>query len=83
MYVYCIITRSYISPFGNTDLTFFLDGERISNFTLPANGNGTYLYNQLVFMQDGLDGDAEHTIRLENGHAQNRSVVLLDRIVYT
>lgn len=82
VYVYCILTGSVSSPFGNTDMTFTLDGSSAGSFEKAPDGNKTFAYSQVVFSKTGL-GQGEHNITIEVGHNGTRSIFLLDRIVYT
>ncbi|EJD00595.1 uncharacterized protein FOMMEDRAFT_159343 [Fomitiporia mediterranea MF3/22] len=81
VYVNCILTGSTANPNGNTDLTFFLDGNQAGTFRQNPNGDTTYRL-QTVFAAAGLS-DAQHTIRLETGNAGQEALVLLDSIIYT
>ena len=78
----CIITHSDVSPDGNTDMVFLLDGVQVGTLEQPPTNDTTYLYNQVVFSQTGLSSGS-HTIRIEVGHNDTRSLILLDRIIYT
>ena len=82
VYVICVITLSDVNPDGNTDMVFLLDGEQVGTLEQPPTNDTTYLYNQTVFSQTGL-AFGPHTIRIEVGHNDTRSLILLDRIIYT
>ena len=82
VYVLCIITHSDVSPDGNTDIVFLLDGVQVGTLEQPPTNDTTYLYNQVVFSQTGLSSQS-HTIRIEVGHNDTKALILLDRIIYT
>ncbi|KAI8983377.1 hypothetical protein BD414DRAFT_490726 [Trametes punicea] len=83
VYVYCIVTRSSTSPDGNSDMTFFLDGDEVGQFVRPPDGNATYEYNVPVYVNQSLAAGA-HELAIVNGHLLgNKSLILLDYIVYT
>ena len=83
VYVICVITLSDVNPDGNTDMVFLLDGVQVGTLEQPPTNDTTYFYNQTVFSQTGLDSGTTHTIRIEVGHNDTRSLILLDRIIYT
>lgn len=83
IYAYCILFRTSSSPDGNTDMTFLIDDAQVGTFELAPNGDKTVLYDQLVFSQEGLEAGKEHNFTILNGLAGNKSLVLLDRLVYT
>lgn len=85
MYVYCVVAHSSVSPIanGNSDMTFFLDGQKVGAFVLAPMGEDAYDYNVPVYanrsIQPGL-----HTVTIQNGRAGDpKSLMLLDYIVYT
>ena len=78
----CIITHSDVSPDGNTDMVFLLDGVQVGTLEQLPTNDTTYLYNQVVFSQTGLSSGS-HTIRIEVGHNDTKALILLDRIIYT
>lgn len=82
VYVFCILASTFVSPTGNTDMTFFLDNEQAGILERPPTGNITYLYNQIVFSRNGLS-PGTHSIQIDSGHNGIKALVLLDRIVYT
>jgi hypothetical protein len=82
IYVYCILTGSSISPDGNSDMSFAIDGETVGTFQQTPSGDGTYLYDQLVYSKsDLLSG--EHNFTLTTGSNNTKALVILDRLVYT
>ncbi|RPD58421.1 hypothetical protein L227DRAFT_505389 [Lentinus tigrinus ALCF2SS1-6] len=83
VYVYCVVTHSFRSPVGNSDMSFFIDGILVGNFVQPPTGDTTYQYNVPVYVNESLPFGS-HTIAIVNGHPSgNQSLTLLDRIVYT
>ncbi|KAI0651454.1 hypothetical protein C8Q79DRAFT_899452 [Trametes meyenii] len=83
VYVYCILSDTLQFPFGNSDMTFLLDGEQVGRFVRPAPGDTTYHYNVPVYVNESLPA-GEHTITIVNGESNgNRSLILLDYIVYS
>ncbi|KAI0666261.1 hypothetical protein C8Q78DRAFT_1072504 [Trametes maxima] len=83
VYVYCILSDTTQFPFGNSDMTFLLDGEQVGRFVRAAPGNPTYHYNVPVYVNESLPA-GEHTITIVNGEPNgNRSLILLDYIVYS
>ena len=83
IYVYCIVAHTESSPDGNSDMTFFIDGEAVGSFQLPPTGEAVYDYNILVYANSSITSGV-HTFALQNGRAGGaKSLVLLDYIVYT
>ena len=83
VYVYCVVTHSFNSPVGNSDMSFFIDGNLVGNFVQPPTGDTTYQYNVPVYVNESLPS-GPHTIAIVNGHPDgNQSLTLLDSIVYT
>ena len=83
VYVYCIVTRSTVSPDGNSDMTFFIDGEQVGTFVQPPDGDTTYDYNVPVYANTSLAA-GPHEIVILNGQPNgNKTLILLDYIVYT
>ncbi|OJT13238.1 hypothetical protein TRAPUB_10257 [Trametes pubescens] len=83
VYVFCITTRSNVSPDGNSDMSFFIDGELVGEFIQPPNGSTAYEYNVPVYVNKSLPAGS-HTIAIVNGQpGANKSLVLLDYIVYS
>ncbi|KAL1952298.1 hypothetical protein VTO73DRAFT_1447 [Trametes versicolor] len=83
VYVFCITTRSSVSPDGNSDMSFFIDGDLVGVFVQTPNGNTTYEYNIPVYVNESLPAGT-HTIAIVNGQpGGSKSLVLLDYIVYS
>lgn len=83
IYVYCALAKTTRAPFGNSDMTFFIDNDQVGDFFQMAPGTPGYDYNVLVYKNESIP-NGEHTFTLRNGRVDGiRSLVLLDRIVYT
>lgn len=83
MYVYCIIAHTSVSPDGNADLTFSIDGNAMETFLLPPTNQTTYDYNVLVYSNTELSSGL-HTLSVQNGQVGGaKSLILLDYIIYT
>lgn len=82
VYVYCILGHSYEGPDTNTDMTFLLDGQQVGTFKQKPNGNSTWDYDVPVYVNASIPYGA-HTLSIENGHAGEKSLVILDYVVYT
>lgn len=68
---------------GDSDMTFFIDDEEVGYFNRPATGIPGYAYDVPVYFNDSLLAGV-HTLRLQNGHVNGiKSLVLLDRIIYS
>ena len=82
VYVYCILTGSIDSPFGNSDMTFFIDDQQVGSFIQAPDGDKTYRYNSLVYNNTNLEVGM-HTFRLETAHLGKSALVLFDYLIYT
>ncbi|KAH8114188.1 hypothetical protein DFH11DRAFT_254255 [Phellopilus nigrolimitatus] len=82
VYVTCILTGSSVSPDGNTDMTFKIDGVAVGVFQQAPNNDTSYHFNTTVFSTSGLSNSL-HNFTLESGHAGNKALVMLDSITYT
>ncbi|KAE9397636.1 hypothetical protein BT96DRAFT_921335 [Gymnopus androsaceus JB14] len=84
MYVFCALAESSTSLDGDSDMSFYIDGDLKGTFLMIAPGNvGVYDYNVPVFAIDSLTPE-EHNFTLQGGHVNGfESLVLLDRMVYT
>jgi hypothetical protein len=83
VYVQCVLARTINSPSGNSDMSFFIDGSLVGTFVRPAPGTTGYDYDQTVYFNTTLS-PGSHTIRIQNGHVDGRkSLLILDRIIYT
>ena len=63
-------------------MTFFIDGVSSGSFELAPDNDTTIYYNQLVYSKTGLSSGT-HNFTIANGLANQKSLVLLDRLVYT
>lgn len=64
-------------------MKFLIDAQEAGVFQLPANGLKTFEYNTLVFSDTSLP-PGPHTLTIQNGRiGGEKSLVLLDYIVYT
>ncbi|PAV23423.1 hypothetical protein PNOK_0049100 [Pyrrhoderma noxium] len=82
VYVNVILTGSETSPDGNSDFTFLVDNATAGAFEKSPDGDKTYHFNQTIFSMSGLS-NTSHTLSIEVGHSGNKSLVLLDSIIYT
>ncbi len=63
-------------------MLFKIDGVEVGTFIQPPNGNPQYNYSVPVYVNESLP-QGFHTVTLESGHLGQKSLVLLDRVVYT
>jgi len=83
LYVFCILARTSNQPTGDSDMTFYIDGEISGSFFKKAPGVPGYDYHVPVYVNEHLS-PGMHTFLLQNGHVNGtKSLVLLDSIVYT
>ncbi|KAI0827537.1 hypothetical protein BC628DRAFT_1432511 [Trametes gibbosa] len=83
VYAFCIITRAFSNPNGNSDMSFQIDGKDAGTFELAPNGDSTYQYNFPVF-SSGVLPSGTHTLTLTVGHmGGDSSLALLDYFVFT
>ncbi|KAK7468601.1 hypothetical protein VKT23_003105 [Stygiomarasmius scandens] len=83
VYVFCALSRSKASPFGNSDMTFYIDGQLVGIFLKPAPGTDGFDYDVPVYVNESLS-PGTHELVLQNGHVNgSNSLVILDRIVYS
>jgi len=83
--VYCAIAHSSGAPDGNSDMTFFIDGEIVGTFSQPPSTGSQpdYQYHVPVYVNYSMPATL-HTFALQNGHIGGQeSLVLLDSIIYT
>ncbi|CDO70906.1 hypothetical protein BN946_scf184829.g14 [Trametes cinnabarina] len=83
VYVYCIVTRSSTSPDGNSDMTFSIDGQEVGRFVQPPNGDTTYDYNVPVYVNESLAAGPHQLVILNGQPNGNKSLILLDYVIYT
>ncbi|KAI0712852.1 hypothetical protein C8T65DRAFT_574483 [Cerioporus squamosus] len=83
IYVFCIVTRSSTNPFGNSDMTFYMDGVEVDRFVQPPNGDPAYQYSFPVYVNESIPSGG-HTFMLVNGRAGGQTALtLLDYIVFS
>ncbi|RDX45695.1 hypothetical protein OH76DRAFT_1357460 [Lentinus brumalis] len=83
IYVYCIVTRASTNPFGNCDMTFYLDDVEVGRFLLPPNGDPTYHYSYPVYVNASIPS-GQHTFMLVNGRSDGQTALaLLDYIIFS
>lgn len=83
VYVFCAIDHSSNDPDGNSDMTFFIDGEEVGTFELAPTGQNNFSYHFPVFASDPLPS-GPHTLTMENGHlGGSQALALLDYFIYT
>ncbi|OSD05809.1 hypothetical protein PYCCODRAFT_1361583, partial [Trametes coccinea BRFM310] len=83
VYVFCIVTRSSTSPDGNSDMTFSIDGQEVGRFVQPPDGDTTYDYNVPVYVNTSLPPGPHQLVILNGQPNGNKSLILLDYVVYT
>ncbi|KAF8898337.1 hypothetical protein BD779DRAFT_1467 [Infundibulicybe gibba] len=84
VYVFCALARTTDGPAGNSDMSFFIDGEFVGTFAKPppANSSG-FDYNVLVYSNTSIS-PRRHQLTIQNGHVNGpKSLIILDSIVYT
>ncbi|KAJ8507363.1 hypothetical protein ONZ45_g10264 [Pleurotus djamor] len=83
VYVQCALALTKTSPTGDSDMTFFIDGEQAGTFVKEAPGTPGYEYKVIVFSATGLQPQ-QHTLTIANGHVDGpKALILLDAIIYT
>ncbi|THU80170.1 hypothetical protein K435DRAFT_696225 [Dendrothele bispora CBS 962.96] len=84
IYVFCVLAKAKEHPFGNSDMSFYIDGELSGTFVKEAPGGQGYEYNVPVYVNTSLS-PGKHDFLLQNGHVNGTapSLVLLDSIVYS
>ena len=81
--MFCILSNSLENPTGNSDLTFFIDGQSVDQFHFTPSGDQSYEYDVPVF-SSGSMLPGFHTVQVQNGLAGGRqSLILLDYIMYS
>ncbi|KAF9448665.1 hypothetical protein P691DRAFT_32509 [Macrolepiota fuliginosa MF-IS2] len=83
IYVYTILANTKTSPTGDSDMTFYLDGDVVGTFVKNAPGTPGFIYNVCVYANDSLPS-GEHFLQIQNGHTDgNKTLLLLDYLVYS
>ena len=81
VYIFCVTTGTF-SSHGNFDMTFYIDGTSVGTYELAPNNDTTIYYDQLVYSNTDLPSGT-HDFKLVNGMANQKSLVLFDRLVYS
>lgn len=64
-------------------MSFYIDQQLVGTFVQSAPGTSGYQYNVTVYANSALTYGT-HTLTIQNGHVNGpKSLVLLDRIIYT
>ncbi|KAF9072770.1 hypothetical protein BDP27DRAFT_1400695 [Rhodocollybia butyracea] len=84
VYIFCALADSSTSPYGDSDMTFYIDGAIRGTFIQTAPGTPkVYQYSVPVFSLTSLS-PGQHTLTIQNGHVNGtRALILLDEIIYT
>ncbi|KAI0784127.1 hypothetical protein C8Q75DRAFT_724994 [Abortiporus biennis] len=83
IYVFCIIAHTSVSPDGNSNMTFFIDGQVVNTFLQTPNNDTSLTYNFPVYVNTSLQTGI-HTFMLQTGGLGSlKSLTLLDYIVYS
>ncbi|OBZ79811.1 hypothetical protein A0H81_00318 [Grifola frondosa] len=83
LYVFCIVTHSFTSPDGNSDMSFYIDGDLVGTYLSQPTGDDTYDYDVPVYANESMSNGL-HTFELVNGAVTGlKSLVMLDYVVYT
>ena len=78
VYIYTIIS------FGNTELSFYIDGATVGRFSRKATVDAPFRYNQLVYYNASLDLRWHNlTIAMRNTTQTKDAEIWLDYVVYT
>jgi len=82
VYVYTILAHTSNSPDGASDMTFFIDGEKVGSFAQQPDNSTEYTYNALVYHNTNLSAQS-HDLSIQLGLLGYKSLLMLDSIVYT
>ncbi|KAH6912765.1 hypothetical protein BKA70DRAFT_1559235 [Coprinopsis sp. MPI-PUGE-AT-0042] len=85
IYVYCAVARTEAAPDFETrsDMTFYIDGQEVGTLVKEPPGGEGFDYDVLVYKNTSIP-PGEHEFVIQNGRiGGDRSLILLDRIVYT
>ena len=64
-------------------MSFYIDQQAVGAYVRPAPGTSGYQYNVTVYANSTLKYGT-HTFTIQNGHVNGpKSLILLDRIIYT
>lgn len=83
IYAFCVLAPTSDALDGNTDMTFFIDGQNVGSFTRDTTGQSGYQYNVPVYANPSLPfGD--HTFTLQNGRTGGQAALaLFDYMIFT
>ncbi|KAJ6626894.1 hypothetical protein B0H10DRAFT_1941511 [Mycena sp. CBHHK59/15] len=83
VYVYCALSRSSVSPVGNSDMSFYIDGVLTGSFSQFAIGSAGFDYSVPVYSNPSIPPGV-HTLMIQNGHVDGyKALLILDYIVYS
>ncbi|KAF9463806.1 hypothetical protein BDZ94DRAFT_1163261 [Collybia nuda] len=83
VYVLCALALTRSSPFGNSDMSFFIDNQLVGNFSRPAPNLPGYEYNIPVYSNKTLPPGL-HELLIVNGRVNGtKSLIIIDQIVYS
>ncbi|TFK30720.1 hypothetical protein FA15DRAFT_662752 [Coprinopsis marcescibilis] len=83
VYVYCVIPRTADFPAGHSDMTFFIDNQRVGVFVRNPPGTPGFDYDVLVYQNTSIP-PGPHELIIQNGNRNGpKSILMLDRIVYS
>ena len=83
IYVYGILSNADNNPSGNADQLFFIDGQPSHTFTHTPSGDGSFVYDYVLYANTGLP-NGRHTVKMQNGQPGDlSSLILLDKFIYT
>lgn len=81
--MYGILSNANNDPSGNSDQVFFVDGQKAGTFQHNPSGDGSFVYNALLYANTTLS-DGQHTIQVQNGQSGDlSSLILFDYLVFT
>ncbi|KAK7449292.1 hypothetical protein VKT23_013435 [Stygiomarasmius scandens] len=83
IYVFCVLAKTTSGPDGNSDMSFYIDGELSGTFVKKPPNMPGFDYHVPVYVNESLS-TGTHEFLLQNGHVNGtKSLVLLDQIIYS
>ncbi|KAK0470408.1 uncharacterized protein EV420DRAFT_1500511 [Desarmillaria tabescens] len=83
IHVTCILAKTTTSPFGNSDMSFYIDDILVGQFKKTAPGESGFEYNVTVYSNSSIPS-GQHKFTIQNGHVGGiKSLLLLDALVYS
>ncbi|KAK0472180.1 hypothetical protein IW261DRAFT_1509424 [Armillaria novae-zelandiae] len=83
IYVMCILAQTTTSPTGNSDMSFYIDGNLVGQFIKAAPGESGFEYNVSVYSNSSIP-PGQHSFTVQNGQIGGiKSLALLDAFVYS